>query len=250
MDSERYQREAKFHDTVFTDDTRQSTGKFYAVTGSSKAFYRTYIVEHSKQRRVLEYGCGPYSHSPLLARQGGNVFGIDISQGAIRQYRDWVRGKEVPTVHSLVMNAEQLGFSDSSFDLICGTGILHHLDLSRSYREVARTLSPGGSAVFIEPLGHNPLINLYRRLTPTMRTEDEHPLMMQDLEMAKQYFQSVEVSYYHLSSLASVPFHSFSWFKGMVTTLDRLDSFLFKTAPFLRKHAWAAVLLLRQPRKN
>lgn len=247
MDSERYQREAQFHDAVFTDDTRQSTGKFYAVTGSSKAFYRNYIVQHCRGRRVLEYGCGPFSHSPLLAREGADVVGIDISSAAIRQYRDWARSKNVPAIHSLVMNAEQLAFRDATFDLICGTGILHHLDLQKSYQELARMLAPGGSAVFIEPLGHNPLINLYRRLTPSMRTPDEHPLLMSDLTMARKYFRTLEVFHFHLSSLAVFPFRSFSWFGALVRKMDGLDRSLFRALPVLKKHSWAVVMILKDP---
>lgn len=42
--------------------------------------------------------------------------------------------------------------------------------------------------MFFEPLGHNLLINLYRRLTPELRTEDEHPLVACDLERLVNYF--------------------------------------------------------------
>lgn len=38
---------------------------------------------------------------------------------------------------------------------------------------------------FSEPLGHNPIINWYRNRTPEMRTEDEHPLLIKDIEFAK-----------------------------------------------------------------
>src|SRR5438270_352918 len=58
-----------------------------------------------------------------------------------------------------VMDAEHTTFPDASFDLIVGSGILHHLDLDRTYTEIARLLAPGGRAVFVEPLGHNALIN-------------------------------------------------------------------------------------------
>ena len=75
-----------------------------------------------------------------------------------------------------VMDAEQLEFADDSFNLVCGSGVLHHLDLNRAYAEVARVLEPTGIGVFEEPLGHNPAINAYRRRTPEMRTVDEHPL--------------------------------------------------------------------------
>jgi ubiquinone/menaquinone biosynthesis C-methylase UbiE len=64
------------------------------------------------------------------------------------------------------MNAEATTFPDNSFDLICGSSILHHLNLDKACAEIRRILRPDGGAVFIEPLGHNPLINMFRKLTP------------------------------------------------------------------------------------
>ena len=42
--------------------------------------------------------------------------------------------------------------------------------------EISRILKPNGKLLFIEPLGTNPLINFYRKLTPKSRSKDEHPL--------------------------------------------------------------------------
>ena len=61
----------------------------------------------------------------------------------------------------------------------------------RGAREIARTLKPGGTALFIEPLGHNPAHQLYRRMTPSMRTADEHPLLQSDLASARRHFGEV-----------------------------------------------------------
>ena len=82
---------------------------------------------------------------------------------------------------------------DDSFDLVCGSGILHHLDLPAAMRELARVLRPSGRAVFMEPLGHNPAINAFRNRTPELRTPDEHPLLGKDLKLCRRYFGSVEV---------------------------------------------------------
>ena len=42
-----------------------------------------------------------------------------------------------------------MSFADNSFDLICGTGILHHLDIHAAFHEISRTLRPDGIAVFV-----------------------------------------------------------------------------------------------------
>ena len=39
---------------------------------------------------------------------------------------------------------------------------------------------------------HNPALNLFRKMTPHLRTPDEHPLMMSDLQLARTGFRSIE----------------------------------------------------------
>src|SRR3546814_13720576 len=74
------------------------------------------------------------------------------------------------------MNAEAMDFPDDSFDLVFGSGIIHHLDIDRAFAEIARVLRPGGRAVFVEPPGLNPAIEIYRRLTPGAPPPAAHPL--------------------------------------------------------------------------
>jgi SAM-dependent methyltransferase len=146
-----------------------------------------------------------------------------------------------------VMDAESLQFSEDTFDLVCGSGVLRHLDLSRAYAEIARVLRRDGLAVFIEPLGHNPVINAYRRRTPALRTVDEHPLLLHDLEQAGEHFAEVQLEFFHLASLAAIPFRGLPGFRRLLTALDALDRGLFNIAPPLRRHAWMVVLRLGFP---
>jgi SAM-dependent methyltransferase len=245
----RHQREAEFHDRVFTDESRSATDRFYSITASSKSFYRNYLLDHCQGRQVLEYGAGPHSHSPLMAPRGARVTGIDISMVAAAQYRTVARQRNVRDIQVCVMNAESLAFADDSFDLICGTGILHHLQLTQCFPEMARALRPGGAAVFIEPLGHNPFINAYRNMTPQLRTVDEHPLLAADLEFARRFFKRVDCTYFHLTSLLAIPFARARWFPRMVSWLDRLDQGIFRNLPFFHKHSWAVGMVMSEPRK-
>ena len=147
-----------------------------------------------------------------------------------------------------VMNAEKTTFKDNQFDMIVGTSIIHHLELSSCYQELQRLLTKDGRAVFLEPLGHNPLINLYRFLTPTMRTDDEHPLTRRDLKQLHQYFNRVEVNYFALLALLAVPFRRFFFFKRLCRLLQGIDQILFKV-PCLRYYAWIAVICVGEPKK-
>ena len=238
----RLQREADFHDETFSSDTRQSAGKYYATARGAKEHYHR-LISATGDRAVLEYGCGRGSAAFELAAQGAQVTGIDISEVGIRdaQEQGRVQGLE-ERLHFRQMNAEDLDFADGSFDLICGSGILHHLDLDVAIPEVIRVLRPGGQAVFFEPLGHNPLINLYRRLTPAMRSADEHPLSMTDLDRIKDRFDAAHTSFFGLFTLLAAPLKP-----GPESTILRAMEAVDRVAlqqSFLQRHAWIAVLHL------
>jgi len=149
-----------------------------------------------------------------------------------------------------VMDAESTTFHDSSFDLICGSSILHHLNVTKAYDEIRRILKPDGRAVFLEPLGHNPLINLYRKRTPALRSPDEHPLLLKDLQAAGDFFSSLMINYFHLFSLLGVPLRNVFVFHPLMHFLEAVDRTGFSVLPFLRKYAWTTVFVLALPKKG
>jgi ubiquinone/menaquinone biosynthesis C-methylase UbiE len=241
-------KEREFHDHAFRKGTRAKVTEFYAVVRGSRAFYENYLAVRCPGKKTLEYGCGPGSYALFLAERGARVTGIDISPVAIEQAREHAKRQNLRAIEFRIMDAEALEFDNDSFDLVCGTGILHHLDLDRAFSEIARVLRSSGSAIFIEPLGHNPLINLYRKRTPDLRTADEHPLLMNDLRRARDFFDRVEIHPYGLLTLAAIPLRKMPGFRLLLSVLEKLDSFVFRLLPFTRKYAWQAVLLLSGPR--
>ena len=246
----RIEREREFHNKEFADSERAKISGLYLVTRSSTKWYEHFLNQHAPGSHLLEYGCGPNSYAFSLAGKGARVVGIDISDTAIEQMRERATHRpHADRVSFQRMNAEELEFPDNTFEVICGRAILHHLDLRKSFAEIARTLKPKGQAIFVEPLGHNPVINAYRNRTPELRTEDEHPLLTSDLKMAEEYFGKVEAHYFHLGSLAAAPLVGMKIFDPVLDTLDAADKVIFKTLPFLRKHAWAVVLVFSEPRK-
>jgi SAM-dependent methyltransferase len=176
------------------------------------------------------------------------VTGIDISPIGIEHANEEAVAAGLSTAEFLVMDAENLAFADGEFDVVCGSGILHHLDLERSLDEVARVLSAHGRACFQEPLGHNPLINLYRRLTPSLRTVDEHPLLQSDLTRLRGPFGDVEIRYFHMFTLLAVPLRHTRLFSGVLRMLEAVDRFLFSVIPPLRRFAWLVVIELAAPK--
>jgi SAM-dependent methyltransferase len=244
LSDSRYDRERTFHDAS-TSDRWSAVSQFYETASASLNRYHDLVLSRCSGMRVLEYGCGQGETAIELADHGAVVNGIDISPWRIERAREFAGTRK--DVSFEVMNAEALRFDDNSFDMICGVSILHHLDLGRAYPELARTLRPEGTAVFLEPLGHNAFINLYRRMTPQFRTPDEHPFVTKDFTLARAHFHAIDVEFYHLTSLIAFPFRRFGSFRTLLRGLDSLDQSIFARFPSLRKYAWIAIVSLAQP---
>lgn len=251
-DRGRLERERSYHDERFGDnDGRAAAGKYYSVTRSSSDHLDQLIDGVAPGARVLELGCGVKSVAPSLAQRGVRVVSIDISPVAVARMRDRLRAEAVDDRASVdVMNAEELAFPSGSFDAVVGTGILHHLHLDRVCSELSRVLRTDGRAFFVEPTGANPVINLYRRATPSMRTPDEHPLVESDMEIARRWFGRVDVTYFHALALLAVPLRRTRAFEGALDLLERGDDRMFRRWPASRRLAWTVVMDLGDPRPS
>lgn len=245
MADDRKDREREFHDHAFEHEARAPVSKFYTVVGESRKFYESLLARSRPKVAILEYGCGQGSSAFWLGERAA-VTGIDISPVAVAQAQAEADRQGLSSVTFQEMDAEALTFPPRSFDLVCGSGILHHLDIPRALSEVARVLAPEGEAVFYEPLGHNPLINAYRKRTPQFRSADEHPLRLNDLRAAQDVFGSVQTRFFHIAALAAVPFRSTRLFRPLLAFLEALDSILLMIPP-LRRFAWVVVIRCREP---
>lgn len=246
-DNARLEREREYHNKAFAQDIRKSVDKFYETIESSRHAHWHALMPLNPGIKVLEYGCGPGSAAFELARQGAQVVGIDISDVAISQSAAKAKSENL-VIDFRRMNAEQLEFDDNTFDIIVGSAILHHLDLDKAYSELHRCLKPGGKAVFIEPTGHNPLINCYRKMTPKLRTVDEKPMKRKDFRKASSYFSEVSVDYYNLFTTVAVVFRKRPYFKNLLAALSRLDQWTFRWIPGLKYWGWMAVMILHKGR--
>lgn len=240
--------EQEFFDETYASGVRErAVGQVYSLTRRRVHDYEEMIYGGVSGLRVLEYGCGTGGHSLEIAQRGGRVTGIDISAVGIAMAEEKARSLGLDNATYRVMDAENLEFEDGSFDLVIGEGILHHLRLERSYAEISRVLAPGGRAIFMEPLGHNPAINAFRSRTPHLRTDDEHPLLKRDLDLARRYFGNCSFRYYHLSSFAALALLKTKLFWPAVAALDAVDRFLFRVAPPLGLLGWYSIMVLQAP---
>lgn len=237
----RLHRERAFHDERFTEETRLAQAKYYAAVRPAFARYESLRQAYAVDADVLEYGCAKGEVSIGLAPIARSVSGIDISQVAIDQAAEKADQKGLSNTNFAVMDAEAMDFDDEHFDLIFGSGILHHLNIEKSYAELHRVLKPGGRVVFIEPLGHNPVLNFYRMMTPKARTEDEHPLRKADIKKFNDVFDGTHTQHYGLTTLGMTPFRNGPLANPLLRVTSLMDQAIF-AIPYTKWWAWFCVM--------
>lgn len=241
---ERKARERKFFNIRNAGDApRGPLQIYYASHAAHRAYFASLALE-CRGKSVLEYGSGSGLACFDLAAAGARVAAIDISDVAIEKGRREAARRGIE-VDFRVGDAERMPFGQASFDLVCGSGILHHLRIAPALDEVARVLKPGGRAVFIEPMGHNPLLRLFRWLTPSLRSPDERALRPQDLALFQGRYREVRMHYYDLLSLFAIPLLPLAPGRALFRALERADAALFAGLPPLRSHAGFVVIEAR-----
>ena len=139
----------------------------------------------------------------------------------------------------------------SSIDCVLCSGMLHHLDLNAAYPELHRILRPGGRILAVEALGHNPVIQLYRNLTPHLRTdwEAKHILKMKDIRLAQKFFKLGEVRFWHLLTLGAVPLRKTPLFRHALALTKAMDQVVL-SIPGIQCMAWQVTFELINPEKS
>lgn len=250
---ERKQKEREFSEFFRNENQGSKLGnqKYYSVVRSSRDYVNRWLKERVANRAALDYGCGNGSFTIFLAELGADASGVDISGISFHEAMETAQQKGVASrVHFYEMDCENMSFPDETFDIIVENGVLHHLDLPAAFAELARVVKRDGAVMCGEAIANNPIIQLYRRRTPQMRTEWEtnHILHIRDLDLARKYFESVEVKFFHLFTLLAVPFRNSFLFRPLLKITESIDSVLLKI-PGIRNQAWQMFFILSKPRR-
>ena len=98
--------------------------------------------------RVLDVAAGTgASLFPAARRVGdaGRVIGVDVAAGMVDQLRAGISARGVTNAEAQVADAEDLPFSDASFDaVLCGFALFFFPDAARALAEFRRVLRPNG----------------------------------------------------------------------------------------------------------
>jgi SAM-dependent methyltransferase len=246
MDNDIIQREKDFHEQRFGhDDGRRREDALYSALHDMKCDFKNAVFAAARNGDVLDFGCGTGDAALEVAAAVPVklITGIDISENAVKIAATRAASRQQEIAYQ-VANCEATGFADHRFDAVYGSGILHHLDMARALKELRRITSPSGAAIFYEPLGTNPLINLYRRLTPGSRSPDEHPLLPADLRMIRAEFPGAEFRYYGFFTLMCLPLVKDPRASALYRWASGLDRIVLRGP--LRWLAWSVLFVGRR----
>ncbi|WP_017303879.1 class I SAM-dependent methyltransferase [Spirulina subsalsa] len=258
MSNDFLEKERQFHDqwasTIDVDGIRVRD-YFEACTAPENRFILHHLGE-VQGKKLLDLGCGAGENSVYFAKKGAHCVAADYSPGMV-EVALHLAAKNHVSIEGSVANAMELPFPDESFDIVYAANLLHHIPNPKIVLgEMHRVLKPGGKACFWDPLKHNPVINVYRRMATEVRTEDETPLDIQIVQTVRSRFTHVQYDAFWLASLWIFlqfyliekvnPNQERYWkkiileqqrLKPLYTRLERLDRVL-KKLPFLKRMCW------------
>lgn len=194
--------EKEFHDKWASEiDVSEINVESYFE--SSTAPENRFIMSHMKDlsgKHVLELGCGAGESSVYFAMKGAKCVATDCSPKMIETAHKLAE-KYCVTIEGQVMSAMDIKFPENSFDYVYAANLLHHVDPIVTLNEMYRVLKPGGKLCFWDPLKHNPIINVYRKIATEVRTEDERPLNINIISFLQKKFSDVDYDTFWLCTL-------------------------------------------------
>jgi len=142
----RIEREQELHDHCCAGGARERASEFYVAARPARAHYRALVKQHARAGDVLESGCGRGGAAWYLDDVARSITGIGISEVAISLATESIpESAGGAAIRFEQMDAEALTFRGDSFDLVRGSGILHHLDIGAVPAEVARCCGPAAT---------------------------------------------------------------------------------------------------------
>lgn len=148
----------------FATSYNKDLSKSLAVTGEGREFYAQGRIDWTekcatdrglKVRRILDYGCGDGTNTPMLATKfnADRVLGVDVSSASIKDARNFILDDRVS-----FLTADEWT-PDGRVDLAYVNGVFHHIRPSERQENLAsirRALGQGGLFALWENNPWNP----------------------------------------------------------------------------------------------
>lgn len=132
---------------------RKQWDKIYKKEGMAYASPLDYLpkliklLKKRRAKRILDLGCGSGNHMLYLAKQGFEVYGIDIAEEGIEIAKERFKKGGLRGSFKLGSIHKNLPYKDNFFDAIVSLRVLNHgriEEIRKTIREIERVLKPQG----------------------------------------------------------------------------------------------------------
>ncbi len=213
---------------VLGEDMRKNQSKYYWATELTIQKHKLKTYKTIRDKHILEIGCSDGKDASIYSQYASHYCGVDISDEAIKK----AVKLQLANADFFISDGHSICKPDEEFDCIIVHGLLHHLSLEEALQEIYRLLKPNGILIFREPLGTNPIFQLYRSLTPSSRTKDERPFTFKDISLMKKLFKFESIEWYGFLNIIS----AFIRLDIIRRILTKCDSYISRT--FLKYFFW------------
>lgn len=109
----------------------------------------------NEKLRVLEICIGTAANSIVIAenREYSEIVGIDLSQEMLSIAKEKIEKRNIKNINTIIMDATNMSFQDSYFDVILISLVLHEVDeniRNKIMKEGKRVLKDNGKIIIVE----------------------------------------------------------------------------------------------------
>ncbi len=209
-------------------------------------------ISMQKTGLILDFGCGNGMRTRKFVQDGWQLSGIDISEESIRIAREDSQNQGLQAEY-YIMDGESMTFPDNQFDLIVDYGAFSSVDMKKAVPDLLRVLKPTGTIIAIETLGHNPILNIKRKLNVLrgIRTKwsAKHIMKLSDWAKLKNNFCICKTKFFGVTTALIAPL---IWCvpqrlqNYLITCCEKIDNLLLKS-DMVKPWAFKTVVQLSKP---
>jgi 2-polyprenyl-3-methyl-5-hydroxy-6-metoxy-1,4-benzoquinol methylase len=164
------------------------------------------LFKKHKVKRILDLGCGSGRHIIYFAKNGFNVYGIDIADEGLKITNSWSEKEKVKVNLKTGSIYKKLPYSRDFFDAVISIQVVHHnriKNVRKTIREVERVLKPSGLIFITVPKQHKEKFKLIapRTYVPTVGREKGLVHYLFNKKLLKKEFKNFKIYDIWVSSI-------------------------------------------------